>query len=277
MLLFGLPDMDEERTKYGLEIPALGSLILTHSLDKQVPALKDFPKEDRPNSTIVFWSFRIMVGMGLLMITLGLVSLWLRYRHRLYHSRPFQWFALCMGPAGLVALLAGWVTTEVGRQPWVVYGYLRTIDAVSLHSTLQMSISLLAFFVVYSSVFGVGYVYLIRLIKKGPQPVDTLTSNTSGTPPSAVCRGVCSGTGEKLMGVDISVIWFAIIVFATLMYIIMDGFDLGIGLLFNFVGDAKERDVMVNSVAPVWDGNETAGARRRGAVRRVPAGLRSDH
>ncbi|MGC0064875.1 cytochrome ubiquinol oxidase subunit I, partial [Enterobacter asburiae] len=77
---------------------------------------------------------------------------------------------------------AGWVTTEVGRQPWVVYGYLRTIDAVSLHSTLQMSISLLAFFVVYSSVFGVGYVYLIRLIKKGPQPVDTLTSNTSGTP-----------------------------------------------------------------------------------------------
>jgi cytochrome d ubiquinol oxidase subunit I len=124
-----------------------------------------------------------MVGMGLLMITLGLLSLWLRYRHRLYHSRPFQWFALCMGPAGLLALLAGWVTTEVGRQPWVVYGYLRTIDAVSLHSTLQMSISLLAFFVVYSSVFGVGYVYLIRLIKKGPQPVDTLTSNTSGTPP----------------------------------------------------------------------------------------------
>ena len=182
LLLFGLPDMEEERTKYGLEIPALGSLILTHSLDKQVPALKDFPKEDRPNSTIVFWSFRIMVGMGLLMITLGLLSLWLRYRHRLFHSRPFHWFALCMGPAGLLALLAGWVTTEVGRQPWVVYGYLRTIDAVSLHSTLQMSISLLAFFVVYSSVFGVGYVYLIRLIKKGPQPVDTLTSNTSGTP-----------------------------------------------------------------------------------------------
>lgn len=182
LLLFGVPDMEEERTKYGLEIPALGSLILTHSLDKQVPALKDFPKEDRPNSLIVFWSFRIMVGMGLLMITLGVLSVWLRYRRRLYHSRPFHWFALCMGPAGLLALLAGWVTTEVGRQPWVVYGYLRTIDAVSLHSTLQMSISLLAFIVVYCSVFGVGYVYLARLIKKGPQPVGTLTSNTSGTP-----------------------------------------------------------------------------------------------
>lgn len=79
------------------------------------------------------------------------------------------------------------------------------------------------------------------------------------------------------MGVDIAVIWFAIIVFATLMYIIMDGFDLGIGLLFNFVGDAVERDVMVNSVAPVWDGNETAGTRRRGIVRRVSAGLRGDY
>lgn len=107
-----------------------------------------------------------MVGMGLLMITLGVLSVWLRYRRRLYHSRLFHWFALCMGPAGLLALLAGWVTTEVGRQPWVVYGYLRTIDAVSLHSTLQMSISLLAFIVVYCSVFGVGYVYLARLIKK---------------------------------------------------------------------------------------------------------------
>jgi cytochrome d ubiquinol oxidase subunit I len=173
--------MEEERTKYGLEIPALGSLILTHSLDKQVPALKDFPKEDRPtrpssSGRSASWSGWAADDYP------RLLSLWLRYRHRLYHSRPFQWFALCMGPAGLLALLAGWVTTEVGRQPWVVYGYLRTIDAVSLHSTLQMSISLLAFFVVYSSVFGVGYVYLIRLIKKGPQPVDTLTSNTSGTP-----------------------------------------------------------------------------------------------
>ncbi len=182
LLLFGVPDMEEERTKYGLEIPALGSLILTHSLDKQVPALKDFPKDERPNSLIVFWSFRVMVGLGLLMILMGVVSLWLRHRHRLYHSRAFHWFALSMGPAGLVAILAGWITTEVGRQPWVVYGYLRTIDAVSLHSTLQMSISLLAFFVVYCSVFGVGYVYLVRLIKKGPQPTDNLSLNTDGRP-----------------------------------------------------------------------------------------------
>lgn len=99
--------MEQERTRYGLEIPALGSLILTHSLHKQVPALKDFPKEDRPYSPAVFWSFRIMVGMGVLMIALGICSAWLRYRRRLYHSRPFQWFALCMGPAGLIAWSPG--------------------------------------------------------------------------------------------------------------------------------------------------------------------------
>ncbi|AMG54214.1 MULTISPECIES: cytochrome ubiquinol oxidase subunit I [Citrobacter] len=182
LLLLGMPDMEEERTKYGLEIPALGSLILTHSLDKQVPALKDYPKEDRPNSPVVFWSFRIMVGIGLLMIALGLCSVWLRWRQRLYQSRPFLWFALGMGPAGLLALLAGWVTTEAGRQPWVIYGFLRTRDAVSLHSTMQMVISLLVFIIVYCAVFGVGYYYIFRLIRKGPQPVSELTSQTDGTP-----------------------------------------------------------------------------------------------
>ena len=80
LLLFGWPDMEQERTRFGLAIPALGSLILTHSPDKQVPALKEFPKEDRPNSTIVFWSFRIMVGLGMLMLLLGVVALWLRYK-----------------------------------------------------------------------------------------------------------------------------------------------------------------------------------------------------
>lgn len=191
LLLFGWPDMEQERTRYGLEIPALGSLILTHSLDKQVPALKSFPKEDRPNSTIVFWSFRLMVAMGLLMLLLGVVGLWLRYKGRLYTSRPFHHFALWMGPAGLIALLAGWVTTEVGRQPWVVYGQLRTIDAVSQHSTLQMSLTLLGFFVVYSAVFGVGYVYIGRLIKHGPQPEDR--HPTEGRPARPL-----SAAGESL-------------------------------------------------------------------------------
>ncbi|MBT0720389.1 cytochrome ubiquinol oxidase subunit I [Tatumella sp. TA1] len=168
LILFGVPDMQQERTKYAVEIPYLGSLILTHSLHQQVPALKTFPKEDRPNSTIVFWSFRVMAGLGMLMVLLGVASLWMRYKKRLYDSRPFLWFTLLMGPSGLIAMLAGWFTTEIGRQPWVVYGVLRTRDAVSPHSTLQMTFSLIAFIVIYASVFGIGYVYLIRLIKKGP-------------------------------------------------------------------------------------------------------------
>jgi cytochrome d ubiquinol oxidase subunit I len=174
--------MAQERTRYGLAIPALGSLILTHSLDKQVPALKSFAKEDRPNSTVVFWSFRLMVGLGVLMILLGVVALWLRRKQRLYHSRPFLWFALLMGPSGLLAILAGWVTTEVGRQPWVVYGLQRTADAVSAHGTLHMSISLLGFILVYSSVFGVGYSYMVRLIKKGPQANESFATEQDGRP-----------------------------------------------------------------------------------------------
>ncbi|MBS0967369.1 cytochrome ubiquinol oxidase subunit I [Nissabacter archeti] len=170
LILFGLPDMEEERTKYAVEIPYLGSLILTHSLTEQIPALKSFPPDQRPNSTIIFWSFRIMVAMGLLMITAGVWSLWLRWRGKLFLTRPFHRFVLLMGPSGLIAILAGWFTTEIGRQPWVVYGLLRTRDAVSGHGTLHMSLSLLAFLLVYCSVFGIGLVYLLKLIGRGPQP-----------------------------------------------------------------------------------------------------------
>ncbi|EIX9024097.1 cytochrome ubiquinol oxidase subunit I [Klebsiella aerogenes] len=200
LVLFGLPDMDEERTKYKIEVPYLGSIILTHSLDKQVPALKSFPKEDRPNSTIIFWSFRVMAGLGMLMVLLGVVSAWLRWRGRLYTSKPFLRFALLMGPSGLVALLAGWFTTEIGRQPWLVYGVQRTRDAVSAHGDLHMSLSLLAFIVVYASVFGVGYVYLIRLIKKGPEsahtPEDPTQNQTPARPLSAV-REPMNTSGRK--------------------------------------------------------------------------------
>jgi len=170
LILFGLPDMQAEETKYAVELPYLGSIILTHSLDKQIPALSSFPKDERPFSPVVFWSFRIMVALGLLMITAGVWSLVLRLRRKLYDQRLFHRFVLLMGPSGLLAILAGWFTTEVGRQPWVVYGLLRTRDAVSNHGTLHMSLSLLAFLIVYCSVFGVGTVYLLKLVGRGPQP-----------------------------------------------------------------------------------------------------------
>ncbi len=161
--------MAREETRYAVEIPYLASLILTHSIDKQVPALKEFPPEDRPNALMVFWSFRVMVGLGMLMIVAGFWGLWLRYKRRLYQSKAFLRFIFLMAPSGLIAILAGWFTTEIGRQPWVVYGLLRTKDAVSAHGEIHMNISLLLFIAVYSSVFGVGYAYMMKLIRKGPK------------------------------------------------------------------------------------------------------------
>ena len=181
LLLFGIPDMEEERTRYAVGIPHLGSIILTHTMDGQIPALKDFPREDRPNSLMVFWSFRLMVGLGLLMIALGAWSLFLRRGGRLFANRAFQRFALWMGPAGLVAILAGWVTSEVGRQPWVVYGVLRTADAVSPHGAVSLGLTLLLFVVSYMFVFGAGTGYVLRMIRKGPQHFE-LTHAPEGGP-----------------------------------------------------------------------------------------------
>ncbi|PTM97138.1 cytochrome ubiquinol oxidase subunit I [Mycoplana dimorpha] len=168
LVLFGWPDMAAEATHYAVEIPNLGSFILTREWNGQFPALKEFAPEDRPNSTVVFWSFRVMVGLGLLMLLLALWALWLRWRGRLYDTRAFLHLATWMGPAGLVAILAGWFTTEIGRQPWIVYGAMRTKDAVSNHSTLTMSITLGVFVVVYVFVFGIGTRYMLKLIGKGP-------------------------------------------------------------------------------------------------------------
>src|SRR3984885_1691796 len=170
--LVGWPDMKEERTNYAVSVPHLGSLILTHTWSGENRGLKEFAPEDRPNSTIVFWSFRTMVGMGLLMLLLGLLGLVLRLRKKLYDTRWFQQFALAMGPSGLAALLAGWITTEAGRQPWVVYGVLRTADAVSPLNSQQVGTSLLMFIVVYFLVFGTGIYYMLKLMVKGPDVGD---------------------------------------------------------------------------------------------------------
>ena len=205
LILFGWPDMEAEKTRFAVEIPYLGSLILTHSLDKQVPALKSFPKEDRPNSTIVFWSFRVMAGLGMLMIFVGLWSVWLRKKDALFTCRPFLYLTLWMGPSGLIALLAGWFTTEIGRQPWVVYGLMRTADASSNHSVTQMSITLVMFVVVYFSLFGVGLGYMMRLVRKGPKAHEEIintggpgTQRTPARPLSAAHEGTEEGQTDTL-------------------------------------------------------------------------------
>ena len=169
LVLCGLPNQEQQRNDFEVSIPRLGSAILTHSLDGEIPALSDFPEEDLPHVATVFWSFRVMVGLGMLMIAMGLVGLWLRRRDRVFAATWFQRFCVAMGPAGLVALLAGWFVTETGRQPWVVYGVMRTADSVSNHdlSHLAVSLALLAF--IYLLVFGTGTAMGLRMLATAPR------------------------------------------------------------------------------------------------------------
>jgi cytochrome bd ubiquinol oxidase subunit I len=168
LILFGWPDMKDAETLGEVDIPHLGSLILTHSWNGAFPGLDDFPAADRPDSTVVFWSFRVMVGLAFLMLFLGLWSAWVRWRGEIYRAPLFLRFAILMGPTGILAILAGWITTEMGRQPWVVYGVMRTADAVSNHSVIELTATLLLFIVLYFAVFGTGVSYMLKLVAKGP-------------------------------------------------------------------------------------------------------------
>ncbi len=173
LILFGWPDMEAEETLFAIEIPKLGSLILTHEWDGELKGLKEWAPEDRPNVPIVFWSFRIMVGLGVLMALLGLWSLYQRFRGKLFEADLLFRAAVAMAPAGFVAILAGWITTEVGRQPYTVYGLLRTADSVSPIDAPAVATSLAAFVVVYFVVFGAGVFYVLKLMSRAPSPGDS--------------------------------------------------------------------------------------------------------
>jgi cytochrome d ubiquinol oxidase subunit I len=168
LVLFAWPDQAEGKNLYAVEIPKGSSLILKHSLDAPLKGLDTVDRKDWPPVAIVFWAFRVMVGLGTLMLLLALVSLWARVRHRLYDWPLLHRVAIAMGPAGFVAVIAGWVTTEVGRQPFTVHGLLRTADSVSPLQAPAVAISLLAFIVVYFIVFGAGVYYILRLMSHSP-------------------------------------------------------------------------------------------------------------
>jgi cytochrome d ubiquinol oxidase subunit I len=169
LILFGLPDMEAEETRYAVEIPKLGSMILTHDWDGEVKGLKEWAPEDRPNATLVFWSFRVMVGIGFAMMALGFWSLWLRFRHSLYDAKGTHIAAMLMAPSGFIAVLAGWITTEVGRQPYTIYGLLKTVDSASPLDAPAVAISLAIFAVVYFVVFGAGVFFILQLMGKRPK------------------------------------------------------------------------------------------------------------
>ena len=169
LILFGLPDDDAEVTRYQIAIPALGSLLLTHSFSGEVKGLKAFPKELRPAAEVVFWSFRIMVGLGFAMLALALWALWRRLQGgRLFADRWLLRAAVAMAPSGFIAVLAGWVTTEAGRQPYTVYGLLTTAQSASPAAAPAIAVSLGAFAIVYFTIFGAGLYYVIRLCAPAP-------------------------------------------------------------------------------------------------------------
>ncbi|WP_457646903.1 cytochrome ubiquinol oxidase subunit I [Profundibacter sp.] len=182
LILFGIPNPQEKRIDYAIQIPKLSSLILKHDLNAPLAGLDTVPDADEPPVTVVFWSFRIMIAIGFAMLGIGIWSLWRRWRGTLYQDKWLHRASLLMGPSGFVALLAGWITTEVGRQPFTVYGALRTVDSIGPVDAPAVGASLLAFIWVYFFVFGAGLFYVFRLMRQAPdRPApspDTRPANT---------------------------------------------------------------------------------------------------
>ena len=189
--LFAIPDSKKEMNHYELIIPHLSSIILTHHYDGEVKGLKSFKKENRPPVAVVFWAFRIMVGLGFLMIFLSLTSAVQYFRKKLFDSRLMQVLWMLMMPSGFIAVLAGWFVTEVGRQPFTVYGVVRTTESVSpAIISSEVGLSLLAFVIMYTLVFGAGSYYIIKLIRKGITASDDDDQYYKHSKSAAVIEGI---------------------------------------------------------------------------------------
>ncbi|HWK46660.1 MAG TPA: cytochrome ubiquinol oxidase subunit I [Stellaceae bacterium] len=172
--IIGLPSNSAERNYFEIEIPKLGSLYLTHDLNGRVVGLKDFPPDERPPVAVVYFAFRIMVGLALVMLMVVGVGWWLRWRGRLYETAWYLKLCQVAAPVGFIAVVAGWTTTEVGRQPWTVYGLLHTVNSVTPSlSGIDVLISLLLYMVVYLIVYPTGLGFMLRIVWAGPGEADT--------------------------------------------------------------------------------------------------------
>jgi cytochrome bd ubiquinol oxidase subunit I len=198
LVLFGFPDEAQARVRYSVEIPKLSSLILKHDWNAALAGLDTIPRNDWPPVAIIFWSFRIMVGLGLAIFGLGMWSLLARMRGKLFEWPLLHRLSVWMGPAGFVAVIAGWVTTEVGRQPFTVYHLLRTVDSVSPIASPAVSGSLIAFVIVYFTAFTSGAIYILKLMAKPPQPREAppppIPTRSAGITPAAA---IVSDAGEE--------------------------------------------------------------------------------
>ncbi|RDB42236.1 cytochrome ubiquinol oxidase subunit I [Halomonas sp. DQ26W] len=173
LLLFAWPDQAAQQNRFEFGIPYAASLILTHELHGEVPGILEAPPEEQPPVALVFWSFRLMVGLGFLMIAVSLASLYLRRGGRIYHSRRFLQVLRLMSVTPFIAVLAGWVTTESGRAPWLVYGMMTHAEGVTPSLTGGMALfTLVGYVMVYGVIFYAGTYYLTRVIRYGMQPRD---------------------------------------------------------------------------------------------------------
>lgn len=168
LVLFGIPDDKNRKMDYSIEIPYLGSIIVTHSLDGEILGMNTWPRDEVPPMALPFFAFRIMVGLGVMMFILGMWSLWLRHKKTLYEKPWFLKYALIMGPTGFIAVLSGWIVTEVGRQPYTVYNLLTTSQSHSPLNAATVGATLVAFIVVYFVLFGFGVYYILKLMSQGP-------------------------------------------------------------------------------------------------------------
>jgi len=164
-----VPDQEHQRNRFALGIPVLGSIWLTHSLDGRVDGLKNTPVDRQPQMGWVFYGFRVMYGIAIVMFGIAVASLWLRWRGRLFNTRWFLRTLVIMTPSGIVATLGGWYLAETGRQPWVIYGILRTIDAVSPVPADALLSSLIAFICIYALFLTAFVLFAVRMIRRGPQ------------------------------------------------------------------------------------------------------------
>ncbi|MDL5364024.1 cytochrome ubiquinol oxidase subunit I [Xanthomonas sp. NCPPB 2654] len=170
LVLFAVPNEEAERNDYEVKIPRVGSVILTHTLDGQIAPLTTVPKDERPPVKPVFYAFRVMVGLGMAMLLLAFVSLFFWWRGTLLRRRALHVAWNAMLPAGFIALISGWFVTEIGRQPYVVYGLLHTRDAVSAVSPAMVWVSLSVYVAAYAFVFGFGSWYILKMLRSGPLP-----------------------------------------------------------------------------------------------------------
>src|ERR1700722_10360795 len=258
-VLFAWPDVENRRNLFAITLPPpFGSLIDSDSFTAAETGLNSIPRENWPPVAIPFFTFRIMVGCGLVMLGLAWLGTYLSFKHRLAYIRPLLWLIFLSFPLPFISILTGWVTAEVGRQPCVVYGVLRTADAMTPFLTTRAAASSLVIFcAVYAFIFLFGTFYIYRLIRTGPVRKPVEVPHFAVPNPSISLAARSRTQSRRRRRITMVMFWVSLLAISILLYVLLDGVDLGVGLLFGLTTSEARRGTMLSAVAPIWDGNET--------------------